>query len=294
MASEAEAVNLDPSKFSRMTRQELEDLCLNYATVISTHEARMIEVNELLLTNLKEIRQLKEINKKIVAENKHLQDLCCQLDIDRISGRKLAKEWQKFGKYSANVVKNEVPLFKARLKTLEELQNEVIDTVGNYLSLSEMSEKAPKDNSTQSTKLRGEDQNQLDSSVVTYEREQINTTGFRGIANVETYRSPRRRHPPRSSQVRSEESQLSEIGSARENIQTTETRLVYSRSTDMPSESQRHANREDQSNSEGQSKSSETQNSSLNIDDENPEELTENLSGRDSTSILSSVCLSTI
>ena len=37
-----------------------------------------------------------------------LRDLCCFLDDDRQKGRKLAREWQRFGRYTASVMRQEV------------------------------------------------------------------------------------------------------------------------------------------------------------------------------------------
>ncbi len=41
-------------------------------------------------------------------DNAELRDLCCFLDDDRQRGRRLAREWQKFGRHTATVMKQEV------------------------------------------------------------------------------------------------------------------------------------------------------------------------------------------
>lgn len=41
-------------------------------------------------------------------DNQELRDLCCFLDDDRQKGRKLAREWQRFGRYTASVMRQEV------------------------------------------------------------------------------------------------------------------------------------------------------------------------------------------
>lgn len=48
-----------------------------------------------------EMRGLKEANQRLSDDNQELRDLCCFLDDDRQKGRKLAREWQRFGRYVA-------------------------------------------------------------------------------------------------------------------------------------------------------------------------------------------------
>ena len=54
---------------------------------------------------------------------------------DRLEGRKLAKEWQKFGRYSADVVKKEVPQYREKVKQLESLQECILDSLGIVLDM---------------------------------------------------------------------------------------------------------------------------------------------------------------
>ena len=62
------------------------------------------QLNELKL----KMKQLQEENEKMKQDNQELRDLCCFLDDDRQRARKLAKEWQKFGRYTAKVMRQEV------------------------------------------------------------------------------------------------------------------------------------------------------------------------------------------
>lgn len=55
--------------------------------------------------HLREIRLVKEENKRLKNENKELRDLCCFLDDDRQRTRRLSREWQRFGRYTSNVMK---------------------------------------------------------------------------------------------------------------------------------------------------------------------------------------------
>lgn len=57
---------------------------------------------------LLDLRALKEQNQHLADDNQELRDLCCFLDDDRQKGRKLAREWQRFGRYTASVMRQEV------------------------------------------------------------------------------------------------------------------------------------------------------------------------------------------
>ena len=60
---------------------------------------------------LEKIAELKEQNSRLNQDNKELRDLCCFLDDDRQKGKRLAREWQKFGRYTAKVMRQEVMIF---------------------------------------------------------------------------------------------------------------------------------------------------------------------------------------
>ncbi|KAL6743515.1 hypothetical protein Aduo_016544 [Ancylostoma duodenale] len=84
------------------------------------------DANRRVEMHVNEIRMLKEDNKKLTATNKELRDLCCYLDDDRQKTRRLAREWQKFGRYSSQVMKQEMSIYQQRLRELEERHNEVL------------------------------------------------------------------------------------------------------------------------------------------------------------------------
>ncbi|KAI5711072.1 hypothetical protein M8J76_003913 [Diaphorina citri] len=73
-----------------------------------------------------EIRSLKESNQKLADDNQELRDLCCFLDDDRQKGRKLAREWQRFGRYTASVMRQEVTAYQNKLRELDSKQHELI------------------------------------------------------------------------------------------------------------------------------------------------------------------------
>lgn len=73
-----------------------------------------------------ELRALKEANARLIDDNQELRDLCCFLDDDRQKGRKLAREWNRFGKYTASVMRSEVQAYQTKLRQLDEKQQELI------------------------------------------------------------------------------------------------------------------------------------------------------------------------
>ena len=69
---------------------------------------------------------MKDINQKLQEDNQELRDLCCFLDDDRQKGKKVSREWQRLGRYSAGIMRKEVTLYLQKLKELEQRQEEVI------------------------------------------------------------------------------------------------------------------------------------------------------------------------
>lgn len=73
-----------------------------------------------------DLRVLKETNQRLADDNQELRDLCCFLDDDRQKGRKLAREWQRFGRYTASVMRQEVSAYQTKLRELDNKQQELI------------------------------------------------------------------------------------------------------------------------------------------------------------------------
>lgn len=69
---------------------------------------------------------LKSSFQRLQEDNQELRDLCCFLDDDRQKGRKLAREWQRFGRYTASVMRQEVSSYQGKLKQLESRQQELV------------------------------------------------------------------------------------------------------------------------------------------------------------------------
>lgn len=117
-----ELLRLPPQELvHRLRRAETENIKL-----MVNHGALMKEVNQRMQLHLSEIRGLKDINQRFQDDNQELRDLCCFLDDDRQKGRKLAKEWQRFGRYTASVMRQEVAAYQTKLQELENKQQELI------------------------------------------------------------------------------------------------------------------------------------------------------------------------
>ncbi|EDV99382.1 GH13821 [Drosophila grimshawi] len=85
-----------------------------------------VEQNRQLQSLVNELRSLKEQNQRLLDDNQELRDLCCFLDDDRQKGRKLAREWQRFGRYTASVMRQEVAAYQNKLRQLDDKQQELI------------------------------------------------------------------------------------------------------------------------------------------------------------------------
>ena len=92
----------------------------------SENGAIVSELNKKLTDLQSEVRSLKDLNARLSEDNKELRDLCCFLDDDRQKGRKLAREWQRFGRYTASVMRQEVSNYQTKLKDLAGKQEELI------------------------------------------------------------------------------------------------------------------------------------------------------------------------
>jgi len=69
---------------------------------------------------------LQDLARRLQDDNQELRDLCCFLDDDRQKGRKLAREWQRFGRYTASVMRQEVSSYQGKLRELDNRQHELI------------------------------------------------------------------------------------------------------------------------------------------------------------------------
>ncbi|KAK2707863.1 coiled-coil domain-containing protein 85C-like isoform X1 [Artemia franciscana] len=87
---------------------------------------RVVEMQNRLASYANEIRIVRGQNQRLREDNQELRDLCCFLDDDRQKGRKLAREWQRFGRYTASVMRQEVSNYQSKLNLLEAKQHELV------------------------------------------------------------------------------------------------------------------------------------------------------------------------
>ncbi|XP_054710444.1 coiled-coil domain-containing protein 85B-like [Uloborus diversus] len=120
--SDEELLRLPPQELVRkLRRAESENIKL-----MMSHGALIKDVNQRMQVHLHEIRSLKDANQRFQDDNQELRDLCCFLDDDRQKCRKLAREWQRFGRYTASVMRQEVAAYQNKLQELENKQQELI------------------------------------------------------------------------------------------------------------------------------------------------------------------------
>lgn len=117
-------------KFVRVNKQDSEPPVTSVPSFTpepNHHQQNKVEQTSRRIQNyINEIRALKEANQRLSDDNQELRDLCCFLDDDRQKGRKLAREWQRFGRYTASVMRQEVSAYQNKLRQLENKQQELI------------------------------------------------------------------------------------------------------------------------------------------------------------------------
>lgn len=130
-AGSAEDLNQTPDE--ELLRWSKEDLVkmvrkveMEKMNLMVEHGNLMKDVNRRLQVHLHEIRGLKEVNQKLQDDSQELRELCCFLDDDRQKGKKLSREWQRFGRHTAGVMWKEVGSYQQKLKELESKQEALV------------------------------------------------------------------------------------------------------------------------------------------------------------------------
>ncbi|KAF4518047.1 hypothetical protein B566_EDAN009281 [Ephemera danica] len=94
---------------------------------LSMEQGHMVrEAKARLQASSNELRNAQDLVRRLQDDNQELRDLCCFLDDDRQKGRKLAREWQRFGRYTASVMRQEVSAYQGKLRELDNRQHELI------------------------------------------------------------------------------------------------------------------------------------------------------------------------
>lgn len=111
--------NAELNKRLASAKSDLKRLATENGSIVSEYSKKIQDQQT-------EIRNLKELNARLSEDNQELRDLCCFLDDDRQKGRKLAREWQRFGRYTASVMRQEVSNYQSKLKDLAGKQDDLI------------------------------------------------------------------------------------------------------------------------------------------------------------------------
>jgi len=67
-----------------------------------------------------QVGKLERAKRQLSSENEELKKSCYLLGEAQRKSKRVALEWQKFGKYTAAVLKNEVETFECKLRVLQE------------------------------------------------------------------------------------------------------------------------------------------------------------------------------
>lgn len=93
----------------------------------------MKDVNRRLQVHLLEVRSLKDMNQKVQQEKERLahekdelSGICCFLDDDREKAKKMAHEWQVFGRYATGVLQKELSQCQVKIRDLEHKQTNLL------------------------------------------------------------------------------------------------------------------------------------------------------------------------
>ncbi|XP_050549152.1 coiled-coil domain-containing protein 85C isoform X2 [Daktulosphaira vitifoliae] len=117
--------NTENQRYRTLSGEQSSDM-LKFVRKLDSENSNKIsseQINQLMI----EINNLKDMNQRLNDENQELRDLCCFLDDDRQKGRKLAREWQRFGRYTASVMRQEVAAYQVKLRHLEAKQQHLIE-----------------------------------------------------------------------------------------------------------------------------------------------------------------------
>ena len=83
--------------------------------------------------HLLEVRGAREVNQRLIqdkeillSEKEELSGICCFIDDDREKAKKIAREWQMFGRYATGVLQKELASCHIKIKDLEQRQQTLI------------------------------------------------------------------------------------------------------------------------------------------------------------------------
>uniref|UniRef100_A0A7E4W1H6 Coiled-coil domain-containing protein 85A n=1 Tax=Panagrellus redivivus TaxID=6233 RepID=A0A7E4W1H6_PANRE len=107
-------------------RQRVRTLEAENRRLMSSQGQLVADANRRVEMHLNEIRVLREEAKSLRAANAQLQEICAFLDEDRQKNRQLSREWQKFGRYTSDLMKQEVTAYQQRLSEQSERHSQLM------------------------------------------------------------------------------------------------------------------------------------------------------------------------
>lgn len=120
--SDEQLMGLQPGQLlARFRKAEAE-----ITRLMMEHGKTVRELNKQLKNASSETQSIRDEYRRYCEDNQELRDLCCFLDDDRQKGRKLAREWQRFGRYTASVMRQEVSAYQTKLKDLDSKQQDLL------------------------------------------------------------------------------------------------------------------------------------------------------------------------
>ena len=129
-SGEKVSISSDEDLRERLRQSENEKIA-----VIMDHNNMIRKCNERIDIHLQEIQILEEHNRGLQADISEMRELCCYLDDERKKCRQVAKEWQRFGRYTVTVMRNEVISYSDKLKNLERKQTDLMKENGELRDL---------------------------------------------------------------------------------------------------------------------------------------------------------------
>uniref|UniRef100_A0A915AT25 Coiled-coil domain-containing protein 85C n=3 Tax=Parascaris univalens TaxID=6257 RepID=A0A915AT25_PARUN len=115
-----------PTAFE-MLKQRLQMLEVENRRLMNNQGQLVADTNKRVEMHMREVKSLKDELKASKTNNEELRDLCYFLDDDRQKIRQLSREWQQFGRYTSDVMKQEVRAYQKKLHELEEKQQLLIN-----------------------------------------------------------------------------------------------------------------------------------------------------------------------
>lgn len=121
-----ESCSFDSINDAQVLKHRLRTLEIEKLALMVDHNNLIREFNDSVESHLEEIRNLNELNENYDREIHELRDLTCFLDDERNKYKKMAKEWQKFGRHMVAVVRTEMASYQKKMMAFEKKQKSLI------------------------------------------------------------------------------------------------------------------------------------------------------------------------